>query len=61
MFLFFQKLLLEREIPKDDGARLFFGGIFKGQDFNMIFFLTGGATGGVVWLDLAKRDNFFFL
>ena len=33
---------------------------FKGQDFNMIFFLTCGATGGVVWLDLAKRDNFFF-
>lgn len=37
----------------------FFGGIFKDKDFNMIFFLTGGATGGVVWLDFAKRDSFF--
>ena len=31
---------------------------FKGKDFNMIFFLTGGATGGVVWLHFAKRGNF---
>ena len=53
------KLLL-REIPKDfsDACLLV---DFKGKDFNfnMIFFLTCGATGGVVWLDFATRDNFF--